>query len=122
MTRTKLFGTFITAACMRVISSAILAFVSSDTQPCSMIAVYNGIRVTSTFGRSQETRNLSFPAELPTSICQLESGGHPRSFLKLRPREQIPEIRLKKIRLRFIRSRRRLAAVRDQDGSLRKLI
>jgi hypothetical protein len=33
MTRTKFFGTFITVACMRVISSAILAFVSSDTQP-----------------------------------------------------------------------------------------
>src|SRR5580698_2177785 len=53
MTRTKFFGTFITAACMRVISSAILAFVSSDTKSCSVIAVYNGIRVTSNFGKSQ---------------------------------------------------------------------
>jgi hypothetical protein len=32
---------------MRVIAAAIRAFVSSDRQSCSVIAVYNGIRVPS---------------------------------------------------------------------------
>src|SRR5580704_532197 len=42
-TRTKLLGTFITVVWIRVISFAIFAFFSSDTNPSSVITVYNGI-------------------------------------------------------------------------------
>src|SRR5580692_12407146 len=46
-TRTKLSGTFIIAVWIRVISFAIFAFVCSGTNPSSVIAVYNGIRIIS---------------------------------------------------------------------------
>jgi hypothetical protein len=41
----------------------------------------------------------------------LKSRSDPRSFLKLRPRKEIPETRLEKLGLRLIRCRRRLATV-----------
>jgi hypothetical protein len=44
-TRTKLSGTFMIVVCIRVISRAIFAFVSVDTNPSSVIAVYKGIGV-----------------------------------------------------------------------------
>ena len=39
----------------------------------------------------------------PTFTCLLKSRSDSHSFLKLRPGEQIPEIRLENIRLRLIR-------------------
>src|SRR5580692_6644447 len=66
-TRTKLSGTFITMVCIRVISFAIFAFLSSDTKPSSLIAVYNGIRVI-LLSRSLWRSTVDVFLQTPTSL------------------------------------------------------
>src|ERR1700721_1955444 len=66
ITRTKLLGTLITLVWMRVISLAIFAFFSSDTNPSSVIAVYNGIR----FYPPDETPNGHIRTGYKYANCQ----------------------------------------------------
>jgi hypothetical protein len=79
-------GTFITVVCIRVISLAIFAFLSSDKNPSSLIAVYNGIRIT-LLRRSLWRSSVDFPSDADIvelrqiSTCRGSGARHKRARL-----------------------------------------